>query len=1481
MNVDPSIVQPNVPATPPPISASVAPPSAEHTPSTDLFHHIFSLDTPASVEHALGQIHASHLAVFDDKIRVLKDSIDRTVSEMDRLDSSTDTNIETITANNNRMTALRVELDNLTLQQQEIEQTRARFTAEFDNAFQWLKDHPNIHHTLSRSIGFATAGELRHIQEIKRRAERSLAWLEQFNLQSASLRTLHSLSTTIVDTTQNVHEEIENDEFQADIRSLLQIPIHDLSQEDFAQILVSHKAVVDRLPTELIGSPLFTSLIGLRSTLDRIRTKALAYLAIDATVVDRLPATPSTAADLEKLALFTKKLAIQEHLRGYGVSTMTPEEMASLKSKIEDRTLAYMNTKFAQDMAFLTTLNGQTTFSGEDMASYFEIRAKLNHLKEILKDHQASLDRVTQAMDLAKTIQPKIQAQSTARSRTMGNVTQVAAAANVARAAFASRAQSGVVPMQAQGTSLNPVIVQRGDGLVLKGFDSLRSEEEERTFNRLSSFRSPTDVVQSATIRLADVRRYGMSTFDQATRSRSYSIDTVDDATLLSIVSKLKTLDTALLSRLDGTKIDREEWFYQNPGETTWTSITGNQLRSLYHRGIINENTRLDTDPNDLGHHSSKTLKTWRSTPWFDVGIHQMLRDNARWEYKKPGENTWTQVSFVQLRALHIDGKLPNDASIRPYGGRDNTPLSTYLNNTQFFKAIHQPFTHLDTPEMHFVPDLSDPATKAAYETCERYQWEVTVPGGGSERLNFRDLHHLILDGTLNITEARAVAPDGSTLPANIEAQRDLALGVGWKLVTPQIFKTPTARTAAKNALNDFTTRTWSYTLNGTTQTVSFAQLKTSILNDPQFLQGIQNLEPQGTPPLDLDHYVGSLNLVYGTPWETLMHDVIIETTIGSSLEYLSDVEAKPFVRDMSLLHDVMKSHALLEAIKTRFTPDTQLIAIAIGLNQPLDMHANNIGLAPVPNAAYDHYSNALFTVGSKTYTFQELHKLYLENPTAINDTTVLTMTQGSTQTTPTALNQIPDLREALNVQWKLVFFDTDLSLGERNGLQYQTGTARERDQHGNVVDRSLTGHLVPFRSALLQMNWRNDSLNNTTIAQLLNTEGDEQERAWARYDDAPIMQRLTNASRTRVREIVAGDVERSTLDAIRRSGAGNTLAERRESFGNNMSHLATPENRATWEGLQNELLWSSKGVNITNQNNTVQQLHTLYGQNLNPDMFEGALRKLNPGIDLDTLQPNTRLLIPQANQLNFPEMVITNQNNTIEKLFTQYGRGCDRDLFMMVVKILNPQLSGHDDDQTFPASIEKIRLPLDSNCNEATAQRKKIAEQLFPRITAAQLQAREDRKTNSRKYLTNYQNLERASAPTQADLLAYLDDPTTPLDFSEKERIKNLVKKANTAAELNAWKDSILNATRPSYFNVMASMYPYLADTYALYTHVYGTQAGARIGHFDYPIQDAIRLGQASTDKDVRDLANHLQGRIVAESNVSFLGNRGVIDRT
>lgn len=548
-----------------------------------------------------------------------------------------------------------------------------------------------------------------------------------------------------------------------------------------------------------------------------------------------------------------------------------------------------------------------------------------------------------------------------------------------------------------------------------------------------------------------------------------------------------------------------------------------------------------------------------------------------------------------------------------------------------------------------------------------------------------------------------------------------------------------------------------------------------------------RHFQPVSDKPLTV---MPDLMQALNAPWTLVHHNLMVRTE--NAAQPIGPVQAKPFIQDMILfskLHDA--SPTIVENVLNRLTPDSQLAAIMTGELQFIDLHGNNLGVAPVPNASYEKLKDIQFFVPSLSkdpFSLNGLQMFYLNGK--LTEQTRIEYKMGR-EMKAGSFNQLKELQEALNTSWKLVLFDTDQCLTENNRLLSQWNSNNKQHEH-----------LIPLRSCLLATEWKHRPLDDKAVQQLMNSEQRELlMRNWMSRKDAPIRKRLSKEAQNRVDLLIQPKIEEWSLSEARKYSPNTSVKALRKLFVKEMIQVET--NRDLWKLLENDLQ-----VVTVKPNDTWETLAARYHQEVE------ALQDLN---SLQILQPGGKI---------------------------------------------------------------RIAYDLTSNKPEAVQRRKQIASDLFPRLTTGQQDALDQRQLRRTAYLNRYAALKNAtdSKMILKELFKFIANDSSPLASGDKEAFMTLYQQLDKEpldhVAIKQLQQTVINFGQPTYFNLMKSMYPLLADAYILDRALVGSsKAGFDMGSYYRSLEQIIKEAKikfAPTDP-MHLLALRLEQEIKNEKSPAF----------
>ncbi|WP_068468666.1 hypothetical protein [Candidatus Protochlamydia phocaeensis] len=582
--------------------------------------------------------------------------------------------------------------------------------------------------------------------------------------------------------------------------------------------------------------------------------------------------------------------------------------------------------------------------------------------------------------------------------------------------------------------------------------------------------------------------------------------------------------------------------------------------------------------------------------------------------------------------------------------------------------------------------------------------------------------------------------------------------------------------------------------------------------------------------------YALNVNWTIMAPEAVAINDIQNLDDNGLVHRKVEHVIAKPFLSEMKTVYQYKETPQLLEAILQRLDFKSEWHALISGEIQFLDLHGNNVGLAPEMKGyedLYDQFKSLLFMTHSspqtssqlasqKSKTFEKLQEEYLLG--LITPSTWISYEEQGPKAIQGALiskklEDLPDLKKLLDRPWRWEFFDTDHALAEDRELQMQIRVACKEGRsrrHSPTDFHKQKEHLIPHRSVFLELGWKDKPLSEQTLALLENSqESDEQMRRWICNADTPIRKRLSSAQNKELNERLKPLLERSkyTLAFQRQRHPDIAIKDIKENFIKDIANLDTTANRDFWAWLEKALAKAVYKARVRPEDSW-QSLAILYQQKLS------------------------------------------------------------------VLKSLN--------GNKMPSPGEFIRLSynLTSRSESSCEKRKEIAAQLFPKLTWRQRDALIDRQESRSIYLKRYRALketEDSSDKIIEAIQAFLLSEAVPLCTQTKQAYLNdlhhLTHQAGLSKEkLIELKNKILSECQPTYFNVMKAMYPLLADAYALNQFISknNDEAGVRIGCFEYPLEKTIEevRKQYPFHHEAYRLSQTIEDKIKNKVNSAFFGS-------
>lgn len=414
----------------------------------------------------------------------------------------------------------------------------------------------------------------------------------------------------------------------------------------------------------------------------------------------------------------------------------------------------------------------------------------------------------------------------------------------------------------------------------------------------------------------------------------------------------------------------------------------------------------------------------------------------------------------------------------------------------------------------------------------------------------------------------------------------------------------------------------------GNEKTFTFKQLHELVLKNQIDLRNVAPVErTKGDGSVIDPPTLDELNKALKVPWKLITPELI--TKKG---QLLGSIQAKPFIKDMILMKKA-KEQTYFNKMMEHLTPDAEFNAVLTGELQFLDMHANNLGISPIPNAEYDKFKNVTFRLGRNPndHTFFQLIKLFLSDK--INDDTIIIYQDRGVEISQ-PLRNLDELKRALNISFKFSIFDTDLSMGEDNELE-------------QISSSGVLGHHIPLRSCLLGTPFQNRPLSKECIERLMQSEeSDLRLQEWLQRSDAPILKRLPQEIRLELQEKLLPIQEVFTLSITRKFKAGN-LEEINAIFSEEIVQI--DKYQEIWQLLEMRTILPGDTLEIVAKRNhtTVEKLTRLNPSLTDPPTTGDRIRVT------DELSSDTPEALEKRKQIApqlFPRATIRQQNALKER---------------------------------------------------------------------------------------------------------------------------------------------------------------------------------------------------------------------------------------
>ncbi len=372
-----------------------------------------------------------------------------------------------------------------------------------------------------------------------------------------------------------------------------------------------------------------------------------------------------------------------------------------------------------------------------------------------------------------------------------------------------------------------------------------------------------------------------------------------------------------------------------------------------------------------------------------------------------------------------------------------------------------------------------------------------------------------------------------------------------------------------KQAYRKCQSRYWSYQAGGVMKTGDFKTLQAHFLQKVAIAKASPYPSNSARPhsPISQEEFTATNQV----SWKVMMPELFgyisnaeDENTLQETA--LDDIQVQPYIEGMRLLSFLHTKPQLLKAILERLGPKEQLKAVLTAVFQMLDLHENNIGLAPQTNDQIKAFRKKTFFVlnlsnqtfefmNSTPFTFDELHEAYLMGSVHANSIICL-------DDRAQVLSHLPELHSALESPWEWVLFDHDLCFAESN--------------HWQIIRRKeKLWTIFPLRSVFLSMDYKDIPLTDATLAELENSL----ERDLIAHHDigqrySPIRRRLSPGIQNQLDEQLDYLLRQDcySLTATRKVDKEGLITTVQEIFAQDLAEMKDPIHQEIWKLIEDDL---------------------------------------------------------------------------------------------------------------------------------------------------------------------------------------------------------------------------------------------------------------------------------------------------------------------
>jgi hypothetical protein len=520
--------------------------------------------------------------------------------------------------------------------------------------------------------------------------------------------------------------------------------------------------------------------------------------------------------------------------------------------------------------------------------------------------------------------------------------------------------------------------------------------------------------------------------------------------------------------------------------------------------------------------------------------------EQIHWEYVD-GSGRWIPASFQTIHTLWLTGNVDPGHQIRKYGS------SELLDEAEFEhirKALNVQWklVHKGVRQKNFKPYLgfSDfpENLKSSLELYNRLRWTYTeVSGTKYTDVSFNKFRESWLKGELN-QESVIEMQGAGVQPFSIRiADYDARLYSVLKQKSVVVVENPdvlkdyvhfyslykhklTQDPKELQALSYCQMHKWKVKYpNGNQWEGSFAQLKklwlTNKIQDDTLIAELGD-----TNFRKIQQNKNGLLTALEMPLELIAPPYIIHVPQRPIL----DVLVKPFLENLHSLYELQTREGIesVETCLSHMDEESVMRALLTIPLQVMDLHASNIGLTPIQQDAFNRFKNMSFSIGTPEKTIENINIYQLQilnHQNSIPHHAIVSYEwKDSSGRLIKASFSYANLKgtgldSLLKTAWNLELFDTDLSMGENNELNF----------HPHVLSTSENNVLLPFRSAFLGTRWSRKPLPLEIIDRLI-AQKDTHKKVleWMNRMDAPIRRKLTRSQNANITALLRPLLEQS-----------------------------------------------------------------------------------------------------------------------------------------------------------------------------------------------------------------------------------------------------------------------------------------------------------------------------------------------------------------